>query len=821
MCFGMDARIREATYLYEFEGKSQRAEQILLDVLKTGAALDRQDALFYLGKIADMQGNSKVAATYLHQYIASSPNNSEMTYWAANRLSILDPHPTQLVQGSQRLFTPIQRRIPGKNPMLLTSDQMLWQMNGNHMERVRNFLPPKATVLESSNNTLWVFNPDNNYFLELSSIDGSVKSGMQLDAPLLKSFHCSGGEWFVMTTKSIALMRNGHNLWSRDNLRKNCVPISESPPTHQLLLNCPDNALHPIELRDGMEGESIGLLDPIDTVISSPDGIWIANNVNVWFYQPHLSRQPIWQQNFHSIRSLLLFEKRMVVLEGDGSLNFLDGHSGALLSRTRSEPGQMFQTGHRLGILTKDGNMLLLDREGQVLWRYQAGYTAAALPLGNETSLFLPLSNNQVVSLNSQYFGVPKSDLQVRTETLDHYASLGQWDNVHLLADSILKIEAGNAFAWMQLARFYSQQPSGSDSSLHAWSRAARYARSQPSPVQQQVLQSFSHRLGAQWIQYLPVSTQTYPKFFGDAHSLFTIDAGNRSLVALDPSTGQFRWHANTQPLDQGFVTENDGRILVIASGFEASILDLSQKGKQIASLNLPGKVFQVVITHSSIFISTWNGFLLRYQKKGLEPIWSHKVFETGAYLTASENMLYALSLDGDLGAFSLDDGVTSAKIRALPNTPSNLLLSDSLLVTIWQDGHIATYNSHSLQHSWDRSLGTQVFSAQAMESAENGTQLLLGLADQKLVSLDLETGVNIWSVNGKGSVYIQPKVEGNQILIDQAQSILVLDKNSGKRIREFPAPEGAGPVWSNPSMVFYSSPQGLIYAFPLRRQSN
>jgi|GEM_PF-2788114 len=816
--FCMDSRIREANFLFEFEGNTAQANTLLQQVAKGSNLEDQQTAYFYLAKIADWSGHPTDAALYLHRFLATNPDNSEMTYWAAARLAVLDPRPVKLVRGTSLLPAAVLARIPGKQPALQLSNHSLWHVSKNKLVRMSTPIPADMRIMENGQASLWGYLTEEHRLIELNHPSGSIRTIINLDSPLLNAFHLESGEWFVSTQKSMGLYRNGRAVWIHPNRMPNCAALAESFTTRQILLNCPDNAIHPLSIHDGQEKESIGLLDRIDTILSSSEGIWVANTSSIWHFRPHRSNQPIWQASFHSVQSLLLIENRLAILEADGSMNILDALTGTLINRTRAEPGTLFPAGHRLGIFTKEGNVNFLDLQGQLLWRYQAGQAPSAEPILSDSSLFLPLVSGQVIILDAAYFGLSKSDIRVSSERLERIALDGRWDSAKILSDSILSMEPGNALAWMQKARYYSERNKNADSSLIAWSRAARYSRSLGGPTQQQILKPYSRRLGALWIQYLPPSTQTYPKLFGDGHNLFTIDVGNRSLVSLDPFSGLFRWKTPTQPLDQGFIAENDGHYLIIGSGFDLSSHDLTQKGRVISSLGLPGKIFQATLTRNSVLVSTWNGFLIRFNKKGLEPIWSRKIFGTASFLASNDSTIFALSLDGELISIDAATGETQTRVQALNGTPTQLVATDTLLSVIGPEGLLMVHSQRSLQKLWDLNLNSQVFTAKSIESGVENPSLILGLANQKLVLVDLSTRKKLWTYSGAGSIYVQPEIQNDILLIDQDHSILWLDLPTGTKIKETPIPNGAGPIWSTPATVYSTSPQGLLFAFPLIR---
>lgn len=813
----MESGIREACYLYEFEGKHKQAIQIFESIVKTGQLSDQQQALFHLGKIYDWEGNQELALSYYNQFIASNPQNSEMLYWVSGRLATLQKEPTKLVLFRTRIPAPVMKRIPGKYPAILAGES-LWRNQGkNPMLRIPWKIGEETDVWEIGQNTAWVFRKDGDLFQEVQFKNQQVLSSVSLESPLVSSLRLQSGDWFLMTQKHHLLVRNGRILWKKQSPLGECRPEAELTLLRQVLLNCPDNAIHPIDLHNGSEEESIGLLESIDTILASPDGIWVTTPSSLWHFKPNRSRQPIWQQSFSSVHSVLMQRNRIALLESDGSLNLFKASDGTLLTRSRLEPGTLFAIDHRMGLITPNGNLQILDLDGQPLWRYQAGSPIAALPILTDSSIILALANQQVIGLNIKYYGLPQSDLMVRASKLDQLALSGEWDRLKRQTDTLLQQEPGNAKAWMYKARFYSEKQSKPDSAIYAWGQAARHSRNMNTIEQQSILKPYARRLGASWIQYLPPSTQSYPKLFGDSRSLFTIDAGNRSLVAMDPATGQFRWRATTAQLDQAFLSTNDGHYIAIASGYDVSIHDLSRKGRLIGTLSLPGKAFQMVMDRTGIIISTWNGFVIRFQKKNLEPVWSRKVFSTGSYLAPDEGILNVLSLDGELNSLTMESGISHGKIQT-NGVPSGIAVGDKNIAIFTQEGRLSLYDSQTLNAIWTQQFSSQVFSAQFIPDAGKRTRILIGLADQRILLMQATDKKILWSIQGQGSVYIHPEIQGDKILIDQSASILSVGLNDGRIVQELLLPDGAGPLWTSSTMVFSSSAQGLLFAYPIPR---
>ena len=134
---------------------------------------------------------------------------------------------------------------------------------------------------------------------------------------------------------------------------------------------------------------------------------------------------------------------------------------------------------------------------------------------------------------------------------------------------------------------------------------------------------------------------------------LYTIDPAADRLLCINAETGELRWSKYIGTLDNSPVIDNDESTLVIASGYNIFIYDLN-KDTSPASLQLPGKAFKMNVTEDAIYVSTWNGFLLKIQKPDNKLAWSRKIFSVPFLHTKSDKTIFACNLEGEL--VSLDD---------------------------------------------------------------------------------------------------------------------------------------------------------------------
>ena len=76
--------LQEAIYLFEMKGETDEAVRILEKIANTGDAEDKEDALFYLGKIQELAGNKTSANFYYNQSLDNTRETAK-AYWPPER----------------------------------------------------------------------------------------------------------------------------------------------------------------------------------------------------------------------------------------------------------------------------------------------------------------------------------------------------------------------------------------------------------------------------------------------------------------------------------------------------------------------------------------------------------------------------------------------------------------------------------------------------------------------------------------------------------------------------------------------------------------
>ena len=312
----------------------------------------------------------------------------------------------------------------------------------------------------------------------------------------------------------------------------------------------------------------------------------------------------------------------------------------------------------------------------------------------------------------------------------------------------------------------------------------------------------------------LPISPKTrYPQFFSSKKYLYTIDPAADRLLCINAESGELRWAKYIGALDNSPVIENDENTLVIATGYNIAIYDLNKDGAPV-TLQLPGKAFKMNSTENAIYISTWNGFLLKILKPDNKLAWSRKIFSVPFLHSKSDKVIYACNLEGEMVSLDDEAGQTQENsTRKIPGQVSHLLSTDSITA-------VASGNKLYLFNQKKKDAPLQILMENAISSLQviqdhNERKFLVGLSDQSIL-LYTEAGAPLWKYTGKNAIFPKPFVKDGFAWIDQGNEVIGISIKTGKKEQKFSTPGGAGTPFILNHTLFSASPKRLLYGFSL-----
>ena len=238
-------------------------------------------------------------------------------------------------------------------------------------------------------------------------------------------------------------------------------------------------------------------------------------------------------------------------------------------------------------------------------------------------------------------------------------------------------------------------------------------------------------------------------------------------------------------------------------------------KDGSASSIQLPGKAFNIQIIDNTIYISTWNGFLLKVLRPENKLAWSRKIFSVPFLFTKYEAELHVASLDGDIQ--HLWDGSGQIRGNGLKIKSGIALLTqvDNMLAIATNSNRIYLYNTtDSTKEPIQLLMESSVSSLQTI-SFQGKKHILVGLADQTLLFYS-SNGAPLWKFQGKNTIFNTPFVNNDLAWLDQGNEVVGISLKDGKVHQKFSTPGGAGTPFVLNRTLYSASSRRLLYGFSL-----
>jgi outer membrane protein assembly factor BamB len=800
--------LQKAIYLFELKGDYKEAIRILNE-LSIGETPESAKASLYLGKIYELQGIPGKASVYYAKVLQSDDIEYNEKIWVAGRLKKINPEPIRLVQNIFKTKLPIKQIFGNSSQYIILNDDRMYKHSKSNLSPIYNL--NEKNPLYADNNELIVSNSDNSLeIIELNYPD--VSKTISLETKPLSIFPFRNDEKILITEKSIELLKFGKSIAKKENKWKNCSPIGELRASQDFLMLCPDNAIHFIRF-DRNQNKNVSVLEDIKDVQISPESIYITTPNIIYCFRPHISLSPIWKYNISNITRTALYQNRLFVQTNEGLTTLLSTSDGKESWRKHTGSGYILPLEDRFAIVSNQGLTSVFNNKGELLWNWNAGISLSTKPFHYEGSLFIPTIQNLVYVLDKNFLGIQPSHIDTWEELLEQSKALNNWTLSIAIADSLLTYEPGNYRAWSIKSGYFLQNPDSfpKDSLVNAIFRSILYGGDFPKELEAN-LKTYAEITNMTWVSRTSLTGSGFPVFFGNQNELFFVDRFKQTLYAWSPQTGKILWNSATDLIESPGVFDYQDQYLVVSDNFKIRLMSLKEKGKVLGSIELPGKVRKVSISGAFLVISTWNGYLMKFTLKDLQPVWSRKYFNTASWFEIGNkmDMIYCISLNGELKKIQMKDGQIINEYRHPDGIISDFLLQDSLLVISDTQQKISVLTSNKLEVIWGRTVASQVFSAQTTKK-----QLILGLSDQSIQSLDLHTGNSNWAWQGQNSIINLPALGKKHLYSDQGNAFVQLSLESGKVLNTYRIPEKIGPVYNSGGRFFAGSENGLIYALP------
>ena len=806
----MESSIQEALYLFEMKGETVDAIKMLENAAMQGDEDDKEKAYFYLGKIQELSDNKTSANFYYEQSLART-NEVSKAYWLSERESATSSKPEALLRAPIQLKTPIQKTF-GKSPTyLLLNDGSICKIKDDRLEKITT-VPENKQIFNIDRQGIWYQPIDQDSLVFKAFYTNTPTQSYPITG--ITHFLVDGNRAIIQTEKQLSILNNKRVVIQVEDKYNDCVPEGFFAPTNEFILNCTDNALHFISSEDGTVKKSIAQFDVIKKVLIDKNMLYLVSGNYLYAYYPKQRTSPIWKISANNIESILPFDKDLALLEASGRISLIDRKSGLTRKTVRSEASSIYPLAKgTLGLFSAEGSITAVDTLLNPLWHFNFAKPVEQAPIYTNGNLYLYFGDRKLVSLSPHYYGKKILLSEILARQAADLTEHEEWEDLPPVLDSLFKLEPGNAEGWFFKALYLEKNKGNEREKQKAWSEAVRLSSSNPQATQL-ILNRYGKAIGAKFVTMLPISPKTrYPQFFSGKKYLYTIDPAADRLFCINAETGELRWAKYIGALDNSPVIDNDENTLVIASGYNISIYDLNKDTAPI-TLQLPGKAFKMNVTEGAIYISTWNGFLLKILKSDNKLAWSRKIFSVPFLISKSNKDIYACNLEGELVTLEDESGQTQENsTRRIPGQVSHLLSTDSITA-------VASGNKLYLYNQKKKDPPLQILMENAISALQVITdhgekKFLVGLSDQTIL-LYTEAGAPLWKFLGKNAIFPKPFVKDGFAWIDQGNEVIGISLKTGKKEQKFSTPGGAGTPFILNHTLFSASPKRLLYGFSL-----
>lgn len=806
------SQLHEAMYLFEMKGEFTEAEAILEDISKNGDPEDRAQADFLLAKIKDLSRNKAMATFYYTQNLREE-NKTSQIYWVAERLAELQPEPERLLEKKIKLNSSMQTTFNADSLRILLANKSVFTPASGKYQNLPAEISASAQLIDISANGTWWLDGNTLHF------SPSKKNISKQEIALKKKL----GSFKVLNSFSIGFIDGAEFVLFQGNIEKfrtqarfeDCAILEKKSDKQPIILNCPDNALHVLSKDNGEEIDVIPMLDPIAKTFIEDNGILFFSSDALWFYSMNNLKSPLWRKRGVIVEKLLSFENYFAVLESSGELLLVNKQTGETVTRRKTSAANLVNLNKGLlGLLSGDGAIIATDTALVPLWMFHFGKAATFLPWVNDGKLYYPSSSDSIKVLNILHYGKKPILSQVLSHDASIFAYQKNWDNANMLADSSLEIEPGNAEALFVKALYLEENDASAIKKSNAWAKTIGILAG-TSEQRIKILEHYSKIIKAKHVVQLPLSPHTlYPSFISYKKLLLTLDPASRQLVALSAENGKLQWNLDIGKLESAPVTANRENMLAFASGFSLRLINLDNISKS-KNMELPGKAFHMIFSNNALYISTWNGFLLKVMLPDFKLAWTRKIGTTPFYTIAKNQELITAGLNGTIQHVSEISGQKTVNGPNLQAPIAQVLHDDSLQVFLSNDQRIFVYRSPD-EPLMTISPSKDILSANLVKYKEK-KYLIASFADQEIRLYSLPEGAVVWNFQGKKSLFGKMALYNDTVWIDQGKEVVGISIETGKIASRFQIPGGAGTVFISGETLYSATPQRLLYFFNLQ----
>jgi len=809
----MASQLQEAIYLFEMKGEVDDAIRLLEKISRQGDEEDKESAFFYLGKIYDL-ANNKAQANHFYSRSQAITANTSKAYWLAGRDAATSFAPERLLQKTIPLASPVRKIFDGKNANILFENGRIAKIESGMILEISSRLNENEHLLHIDSDGMWNQNPARDSLFYKPH--NSPKQITSYDIKDVHQFTAVNGIAIAIIDKSFYILDRKGSIIKGSADYNSCQLQKDQIINENFIINCPDNALHFVSASSATENFTIAQYDVIQHVFTFKNLIYLISGNTLFCYSLQNTQTPLWKAAVGNIESIQAFENNIVTLEASGKISLYNHYTGAVLSSIRANASNMYPLAQgTLGLFSNEGSVITVDTLLRPLWSFNFAKPPKMRPIVKKRFIYIPFNDKKIFAIDAHYYGQrPLYSSKLATQAM-FQAKQNLWENVIPILDSIIKNEPGNAEAHFLKALNLERQEVPEKSRQNAWAEAVRLSIGSPQ-IAGTILSHYSDVIGAIFASPLNISPKTvYPQFLGSKKNLYTVDPATEQLICINAETGEQRWSKHIGKIGNAPVIESDENSIVISTGYQMHIYDMNKDAFN-KPLPLPGKAFSFTLSGDNIYASTWNGFLLKISRASNNIIWSRKVYSMPFHVVKQNRNLQLCNLDGELmrlnddNGFAIENSVNKVQVNitAMEGIDSTLVLVSSTNKLFLQNTKHKDFSPTQVLMEYPI-VSTQVFRDQ------NEDKIIISLADQSIL-LYSNIGTPLWKYQGKKSIFSKPFIYDGKAWIDQGNELIALSIKTGKVVKTFNTPGGAGTPFILNHTLFSASPKRVLYGFPL-----
>lgn len=567
---------------------------------------------------------------------------------------------------------------------------------------------------------------------------------------------------------------------------------------HYLYFICPNDLVWQLNLNQTSHLQSRQFNDLVDYYPLRHGG-YILKRKSLEYY-PTFQSKPSWSISGEELENAVLTSTK-VILRSSNSIKAYSLRTQKLLWEKSNVQGELFQYQNLFGVITQNGYVQVFSQEGEFQWRAHLNKPFHHYQIDSLGQLNIEFKDYQKVSLQLQ-------DIELHQRWDSQVKSVNS-NNIYLI-DSLLKIEPGNLHLWQLKVEHFQEQKGASLKLANALNQSLKLSKEINDP-KSHILENYNQTIGAYWVRDLEVVSSFYPSIQPTPQGPLFIHSNTGNIHHFDPKTGKDLHKSQDSIAVLSSIHSHLGKIytsfqdtLQIRDAESLSILDKISLGEEIK---------QITPTRKGLFVESWKGQLIEINLESNEVVWK-KDFKTPALLhhyDSENNRIISVMENGTIHIRKLNTPSTlSVKLRKQQFSFAKVIGQNVYLVN--QDKQLSKVSLTHFKSQWSLKMNAQIFSLQ-----EAGKQLIIGLSNQDIISVNQNQGRLQWSWTGQNSLFVNPAIYRNKIYIDQGAQLQVLSLKTGKELSRHYYPTEVGSPQIIGQKLYLSSRSGILHSFKLK----